>query len=67
MVKQSDTQTKELSQWISSLFTPYYFFTLTTRPKAARMMAPQIAYGPDQIERIFRRFLRPVNEGEAPD
>ena len=66
MVKQSDTQTKELSQLISSLFTSYYFFTLTTRPKAAaRMMAPQIAYGPDQIERIFPRFLRPVNEDEA--
>lgn len=54
------------SQWVTGMFDPYYFFTLTTQRKpAAGMNAPPLAIGKDRVERMFRNYLRRINEDEC--
>lgn len=62
----STDRIEALIQWVTSMFVPHYFYTLTTQRKpAAGMNVPQVAIGKDRVERAYRNYLRRINEDEC--
>ena len=62
----STDRIEALIQWVTSMFVPHYFYTLTTQRKpAAGMNGPPLAVGKDRMKAIHRGYVRRINEDEC--